>query len=447
MSHEKEYICDSIDRVTNLPSDSGVPKRLNLNPGRTGNIQHQLKLRIGAPIVVTSNHSKRKYREDGITNGSRGYVQAIQCSKDNPDKVDIVWVVFHDESVGRRYRFEHNHLRKHFDPGHKFATPILPSRKTFKTDFGNVEFQRQNFALSVAYAVTAHKSQGATIDEVIIDFTPEKNLKVKNYIIPGSFYVALTRVREGKSVYLRSFDLSYIQVNPAVQEKIDAMLKQRPYEYKKTYLDHNIFVNEGQEFKTGYLNINGLLDGNHIQYFNSDKNLQNLDLIVLAETKLDNSKQAGIEQALSNWEIVGRYDVSDSRKHMGLMLLKSKQSRFSGNVTLTYQTLKRNDDIQIQGLIVRLEAGLILGFIYCRSTPLGSEINLLKNYFEDCNAILGDLNLSHRIKSDQDKLNILCDCKRKSILGEITRSAMKILLKNFMQLHSTISSVIIRLLQ
>ena len=201
------------------------------------------------------------------------------------------------------------------------------------------------------------------------------------------------------------------------------MLKQRPYEFKKTYLDHSIFVNDSQELKVGYLNINGLLDGNHIQYFNSDKNLQSLDLIVLAETKLDNTKQAEITEALSNWKIVGRYDVADSRKHMGLLLLKSNQSRFSGQVTLSYQTAKRNEHIQVEGLTVRLENGLKLGFIYCRSSPLAVEINAIKKQFEDCNIILGDLNLSHRIRSDQDKLNVLCDFKRRSILEEITRSA------------------------
>ena len=33
-------------------------------------------------------------------------------------------------------------------------------------------------------------------EEVIIDFGPDKERGIKNFICPGSFYVALTRVRE-----------------------------------------------------------------------------------------------------------------------------------------------------------------------------------------------------------------------------------------------------------
>ena len=81
------------------------------------------------------------------------------------------------------------------------ATPILPVRKNFKLKFGNVEYQRQNFALSLAYAITAHKCQGETLEDVIIDFGADLKHKIKNYICPGSFYVALTRVREGCKVF------------------------------------------------------------------------------------------------------------------------------------------------------------------------------------------------------------------------------------------------------
>ena len=203
----REYICNSVDRVTNMPGRK-LPNRLKENPGKTGNLQTELRLKVGAPVLITSNHSKKKYKEDGIVNGARGFVQSIQVSKGNPEKVDIIWVVFNKETVGRLYRFEQNHLRQNHNPGHKLATPIQPERKNFKERFGNIEYQRTNFALSLAYAMTAHKCQGETLDQVIIDFGPNLELKIKNYICPGSFYVALTRVREGNKVFLKSFDKS-----------------------------------------------------------------------------------------------------------------------------------------------------------------------------------------------------------------------------------------------
>ena len=127
---------------------------------KTGNLPKKLILKVGAPVVITSNHSKAKFREDGIVNGARGFVQAIQISKENPENVAAVWVVFNNEKMGRQYRFEHNHLRQDFNPGHPLATPILPERKKFTLKGGNIEYQRTNFALSLAYAITAHKYQG-----------------------------------------------------------------------------------------------------------------------------------------------------------------------------------------------------------------------------------------------------------------------------------------------
>ena len=237
---EKEFICNSVDRVTNLPGRK-LPNRLKDNPGKTGNLQTELKLKVGAPVFITTNHSKKKYKEDGIVNGARGFVQSIQVSKENSDKVEIIWIVFNKENVGRLYRFDHRHLRQQYNPGHESATPIMPERKNFKENFGNIEYQRTNFPLSLAYAMTAHKCQGETLEEVIIDFGPDLERKIKNYICPGSFYVALTRVRESKKLYLKSFDKSYIQVNKSIEEKVNAMKKFRPYRFKKIYLDQKIF--------------------------------------------------------------------------------------------------------------------------------------------------------------------------------------------------------------
>ena len=144
----------------------------------------------------------------------------------------------------------------------------------------------------------AHKCQGETLGQVIIDFGSNLELKIKNFICPGSFYVALTRVREGCKVFLKSFNNSYIKVNKKVEEKVEAMKKYRKYIFRKIYLDQKMFVNDNCEIKAGYLNINGLIDGNHAHYLNGDHNLKHLD--ILAETKRDVNKT--LKEMLSNWE-------------------------------------------------------------------------------------------------------------------------------------------------
>ena len=421
--NDKEYICNSVDRVTNVPGRK-LPNRLKDNPGKTANLQTELRLKVGAPVLITSNHPKKKYKEDGIVNGARGFVQSIQLSKENPEKVDVIWVIFNKENIGRLYRFEHNHLRKYHNPGDQSAIPILPERKTFKEKFGNIEYQRTNFPLALAYAMTAHKCQGETLEEVIIDFGPDLELKIKNYICPGSFYVALTRVREGNKVFLKSFEKSFILVNRAIEEKVDAMKKFRPYNFKKIYLDQKIFKLDDSEIKAGYLNINGLVDGNHAEYLNEDHNLKNLDLLVLAETKLDQTcETATLKRKLSKWNIFNRYDSDDGIKHMGLMLLTRNNSSIIDQFkSVTQLPAKRNGKLQIQGLIVRFINGLNFGFIYCRSSPNNPEIKAINKYFDECNILMGDLNLSHRSTEDQGKIVKLCQDRKISHLKEITRT-------------------------
>ena len=69
------------------------------------------------------------------------------------------------------------------------------------------------------------------------------------------------------------------------------------------------------------------MDGNHAEYLNMDYNLGNLDLLVLAETKLDQQcSTQRIQDKLKNWNIFNRYDSDDGSKHMGLLLLTSKKS-------------------------------------------------------------------------------------------------------------------------
>ena len=55
--------------------------------------------------------------------------------------------------------------------------------------------------------------------------------------------------------------------------------------------------------------------------------------------------------------------------------------------------------LQIQGIKVNLKCDMCIGFIYCRSTPTNEDVEFLSNLFADCHILLGDFNLSHRIKS------------------------------------------------
>jgi ATP-dependent DNA helicase PIF1 len=65
--------------------------------------------------------------------------------------------------------------------------------------------------LILAWAVTIHKSQGATLDHAEIDIG-------SNIFECGQTYVALSRVMSLDGLYLKSFDPSKILINKKVRD-------------------------------------------------------------------------------------------------------------------------------------------------------------------------------------------------------------------------------------
>ncbi|HLG20667.1 MAG TPA: helicase C-terminal domain-containing protein [Bdellovibrionota bacterium] len=67
-----------------------------------------------------------------------------------------------------------------------------------------------NFPLTLAYATTIHKAQGATLDSMVCD--------LRRLWEPGQAYVALSRLRSGDGLTLTGWDESSIRVDPSVVE-------------------------------------------------------------------------------------------------------------------------------------------------------------------------------------------------------------------------------------
>ena len=79
--------------------------------------------------------------------------------------------------------------------------------------------------------------------------------------------------------------------------------------------------------KVGYININGLYNVESHTLINNDFNLLNLDILVIADTRLSHCESdLQLENNLSNWRVVLREDSNDNKKHMGMLLLVSRKS-------------------------------------------------------------------------------------------------------------------------
>ena len=279
------------------------------------------------------------------------------------------------------------------------------------------------------------QSQGQTLDEVIIDFSSPRAK-----IFLGSFYVALTRVRNGSSFYLTDFKLEYIQANPDIERKLLSMTTFSSYNFKKIYLDENIFDGKTEtikELKVGYINTNDLLTSSSDVFINTNANLSYLDLLCVADTRLllGNKSKEDLEKSLHNWKILRRFDSDDGDDHMGLLLLQSKNSKLQMNdYEIDSKDGWKSDNgkakvyIQIMRVSVTM-CNLKLGFIYINSTPIQDELEKIIFSFRNCDLIMGDLNLDP--KRDEPKLRQLCGSKKVLALKEFT-------FRNFNQLDHII---------
>ena len=423
LPNEKLYVSVASDVGTNIENPPELSD--NLSVTQTGGLEKKLCLKINAPIVITSNHNKAKFKEDGIVNGAKGYVDSIQESKQR-ESIEVVWVVFKDESVGRLLRYEYKHLLKKHKPSNESAVPILKQKKSFQIENGEIKYQRTQFPITLAYAITSYKCQGDTLDEVIIDFSHEPG--ERSNIQWGSFYVALTRVKEGSKVFLKSFDESYITYNKKVEDKIQWMIKNNPYCFKRIYLCEQIYEDESDQLKIGYFNINGLLHGSHAEYLNADKNLLNLDILVASETWLTSETDNKIVLSLlKNWNVVKRLDSTDQKKHMGLLLLSSRNREELKDIVFTldyvegYRMTNGVQNLLYQGLVVNTKKYYKkLLFIYIRTTPSQSEVAEIAKQFDDFDCIIGDLNLNPKIKEQKQRLDTLCGKEKVPVLNEFT---------------------------
>ena len=78
------------DQSTNVPNAPTLSEKLPLTA--TGQLPTSIIFKEGAPVMITSNHPKQKYKNNGIVNGARGYIDSIQSKKDNPNIAEVIWV-------------------------------------------------------------------------------------------------------------------------------------------------------------------------------------------------------------------------------------------------------------------------------------------------------------------------------------------------------------------
>ncbi len=142
----------------------------------------EITLAIGAQVMLIKNMSV----ETGLVNGSRGVV--VDFNKD----LGYAPLVM-------------------FDNG----TQILIPPDKFETDSGNTTLVRLQVPLILAWALTIHKCQGATITNVITDLT--------GVFEEAQVYVTLSRVCSLEGLFIKGINYGKIKCNKRVKQYYEAL--------------------------------------------------------------------------------------------------------------------------------------------------------------------------------------------------------------------------------
>lgn len=176
-SGAKSHTYKSYDSVINRKSK--LPQQIRSNHveqlNKCTNAAESLVLAVGSQVMLIKN----KNVEENLVNGSRGVVLEI-------NEVGSPVVMF--------------------DDGQQLT--ILP--EAFEIENGDSIITRKQIPLILAWALTIHKCQGATLTNVITDLSD-----IFGY---AQGYVTLSRVRSLEGLFIVSINYSKIRCNPKVKQ-------------------------------------------------------------------------------------------------------------------------------------------------------------------------------------------------------------------------------------
>ena len=142
----------------------------------------------------------------GLVNGSLGTVRDIAWEEGADPRTEPPFVVMveFDRYSGPPCFGEGDDGMTDME-GMAGVVPVFRSTRDFLK--GSVTCTCTQFPLTIAYAITIHKSQGATLDQAVVD------ISCKDFQ-PGLTYVAVSRVRSLQGIMFdRQFDLDSIRSN------------------------------------------------------------------------------------------------------------------------------------------------------------------------------------------------------------------------------------------
>ena len=368
-----------------MPADAAE----NVAYTSAGGLPYRLALKIDCPVMLTVNMDK----PGGLTNGARGFVTDID------ERNHIVWVKFPGK-IGAKLAAIHRRQYKY--KGTSGAVAIKQRNASFPLrKNGNVTVTRTQFPLVVAYAITSHKAQGLTLDEVIIDF--RSTATGKKGTGAACFYVAVTRVKKLCNLYLKSFDRRMISCTPVVEREM-IRLRKHPYTFYKEPINKT-----DDNLNIVFLNINGLMRADHLTDLDNDINIKNADIVCLAETWLTND-HSNDDINLRGFSLHTRVDGCETST-LGMVIYVRDDSKFQ-----PIDSCHIVNETNRQCILINVRGHSVV-FAYVHPHDAYSYLRFVCDHCEpNCNQIfIGDLNVDYFSPEGRKLLQRLCQLTGKSI--------------------------------
>jgi hypothetical protein len=269
----KSHTCTASDIISGEGSAAAKRQMLyTLERSKTSEcmgIPKDVILKEGARYMLTYNVSTI----NGLVNGATGTLKKIDFGKNTTGakKPLRLWIHFDDASVGEVVRAKNSNLasRLHYPHSWTPLEPIVVKIRTRKNS--SLHINRKQFPLTLAHALTIHKSQGQTLETVVVH--------LQNNIRRDLLYVACSRATTLNGLYLIG------TFHPPTPLNENDHLAQEIKRWESTMLLPKFrFLREQHDgLQVMYHNIQSLQK--NWDLIQADKIYQKTDILMFAETR------------------------------------------------------------------------------------------------------------------------------------------------------------------
>jgi hypothetical protein len=183
-----------------LQGFDNVVKKLYFNAIKESSLEKELVLKVGCKIMLLANNPEMNY-----SNGTQGIVIGTK-------KFDALNSVFTSKTgliheLDYKYYGECLHIQ--LDGGEDIVVPKKPfniyGHEFDENGRRKVDATFWQYPVTLGYAVSIHKSQGMSLDRMILD--------CKNIFADGQFYVGLSRARSLEGLSVLNFHKDYVKAD------------------------------------------------------------------------------------------------------------------------------------------------------------------------------------------------------------------------------------------